>query len=307
MVFDGPNRGLPSKNVRPASNGRAKDCSKIFLATIGVPLANVNNAIACMSGKRCIWNSLRRSVGAHCNVFGPSQRCCSWICSSDSADVSSPRFTRSFSDALDLHQEHPSLSWLITFTASPTILLSSDGLPSSLPRRISLKGQVFPMDKLFQDSLLEGVGSNSIRLLPQAIVQRSGLFRWKAPQLEAAFPSQCIGLGLFMSLNLQSSKTGGSGLSHGSIRSIDWRSSKGASRSTSTCSLSIRPGPSSACSDGVVRLFEGGDAVPENFPESEYRMCPRNSSPQWDIRQQIGLDLSRSRVIPPKTHSLSRL
>jgi hypothetical protein len=36
-------------------------------------------------------------------------------------------------------------------------------------------------------------------------------------------------------------------------------------------------------------------------------MCLRNSSPQWDIRQQIGLEVSRSRVIPPKTHSLRRL
>src|ERR1017187_903008 len=113
--------------------------------------------------------------------------------------------------------------------------------------------------------------------------------------------------GLFMTLTLQFSNTGGSDLSRGSIRSIDWRSSKGASRSTSTCSLSIRPGGSSACSDGGVRVFEGGGAVAEDFPEAEYRMCPRKSPPQWDIRQQIGLDLSRSRVIPPKSHSLSRL
>src|SRR5450631_726977 len=64
MVFDGPNRGLPWKSVRPASNGRAKDCPKIFLATTGVPLASVNKTIACTIGKRCIWNSLRQSVAA---------------------------------------------------------------------------------------------------------------------------------------------------------------------------------------------------------------------------------------------------
>lgn len=28
---------------------------------------------------------------------------------------------------------------------------------------------------------------------------------------------------------------------------------------------------------------------------------------QWDMRQQRGLEINRSRVIPPKTHSLSRL
>ena len=42
--------------------------------------------------------------------------------------------------------------------------------------------------------------------------------------------------------NLRSSNTDGSDPSCGSVGSIDWRSSREASRSTSTCSLSIRLG-----------------------------------------------------------------
>ena len=53
MVFDGPNNGRPSKNVRPASSGKEKRDPKIFLAAIGAPFANVNSAKAsniCKSG-----------------------------------------------------------------------------------------------------------------------------------------------------------------------------------------------------------------------------------------------------------------
>jgi hypothetical protein len=32
-----------------------------------------------------------------------------------------------------------------------------------------------------------------------------------------------------------------------------------------------------------------------------------HASLQWDIKQQIGLEVSKSRVIPPKIHSLSRV
>ena len=56
------------------------------------------------------------------------------------------------------------------------------------------------------------------------------------------------------------------------LRSIDSFPSTGASRSTSTCSLSIRPEASSVCSDGGVRLF-GGGAISESLLGSEYRMC----------------------------------
>jgi hypothetical protein len=45
------------------------------------------------------------------------------------------------------------------------------------------------MDKLFQDGLLEGVGSNSIRLLPQAVVQRSVFVSRESAATEAAFPA----------------------------------------------------------------------------------------------------------------------
>ncbi|WP_416194202.1 hypothetical protein [Nitrobacter sp. TKz-YC01] len=48
----------------------------------------------------------------------------------------------------------------------------------------------------------------------------------------------------------QSSNSGGSGRSRGSPRSTDSLSSIGISRSMSTCSFSIRPGASSACSRG---------------------------------------------------------
>ena len=55
----------------------------------------------------------------------------------------------------------------------------------------------------------------------------------------------------------QSSNAGGSGRSLRSIRSIDSECSAGIPRSTSTCSLSIRPGASSVCSVGGVCLFRG--------------------------------------------------
>jgi hypothetical protein len=48
-----------------------------------------------------------------------------------------------------------------------------------------------------------------------------------------------------------------------SICSIDSLSSVRLSRSISTCSLSIRPGASSVCSEGELRLLRGGDSLQE--------------------------------------------
>jgi len=53
-VFDDPNNGVWSKNVIPASTGRAKCRPNIFLAMSGVPLATVKRAINCRIGRGCI-------------------------------------------------------------------------------------------------------------------------------------------------------------------------------------------------------------------------------------------------------------
>lgn len=85
-------------------------------------------------------------------------------------------------------------------------------------------------------------------------------------------------------LCFQSSNSGGSGRSRRSICSIDSLSSAGISRSTSTCSLSIKPGASSVCSEGGLRLFRGGDAVSDIFFPFEYRILP---STDWFCRRLL--------------------
>ena len=104
----------------------------------------------------------------------------------------------------------------------------------------------------------------------------------------------------------QSSNSGGSDWSLRSICSIDscvLRGSRVRRRP-----VPFRSGPR------LRRLFRRrGTPCPwrRSILKHSVDLCiacrPRNSSPQWDIRQQIGLDVSKSRVIPPKTHSLSRL
>jgi len=54
IVFEGPNKGRPSKNLIPPSHGQAIKSPKTLFAITGIPFANVNNAKHCRIIMGCI-------------------------------------------------------------------------------------------------------------------------------------------------------------------------------------------------------------------------------------------------------------